>query len=117
MQTWLQFIKRIILLIISYFPSALPLTKEEFESFYNSLLFLFKFDDTPQFKHAVATGLMHIDSLTIKKPKRYFERSLKKAQVNDTAFNVIQDILKKEKETIEAAKKLQEAPIEPPQTN
>lgn len=117
MKSWLQFIKRLFLLVLSYFPSALPFTKDQFETFYQSLLFLFKFDDTPQFKHAVATGLMHIDSLTINKPKRYFQKSLRKAQVNDMAFDIIQGLIKDQKEVIEAAKKAAESPSEPTPIN
>lgn len=80
------------------FPSLLPTTKEEFDVFFSSIFSSYGFPDKDEYKHAISTMVMHLDPTQTMKPKSYFARSIKKAQANQVAYAIIQEINKKQKE-------------------
>lgn len=97
-------IKKIIKQIRGRFPSALPQTKDGFHAFIDSILDIYDLPDMPSYRHAIASMVLHLDPLAIKKPKYYFAASVKKAMANQIAYDIIQDInsAQKKSETIES---------------
>lgn len=86
------------------FPCTLPRTKEEFDTFFSSIFETYNFPDKDEYKHAIATMVMHLDPIKTMKPKTYFVKAIQKAQANQVAYAIIQEINKKQKEEAELKK-------------
>ncbi len=86
-------------LILSYFPSKLPVGAAQFHSFADSIIKLAgPFADEDSMKWAIANNIIHLPSTTAYKSKQYFVRTLRKAAANQVASFIFQDIKLKQQE-------------------
>ncbi len=85
-----------------HFPSPLPVGMAEFDSFANSIFDAYNLPNMPSYRHAIATMIMHLPPTQSRVPKKYFAASIKKAQSNEVAYQVIQDSKAAEKAFNEA---------------
>jgi hypothetical protein len=99
-------VKKFLNQILGRFPSALPIGTKDFHKFADSIIQTYDIPDLRSYKHAIASMIMHLEPLTIRKPKHYFALSIKKAQANEIAFHVIQTI--KEEQQAEEKKLAEE---------
>jgi len=86
----------------------LPTTREEFDIFTKEILDTYSFPDKDEYRHAIATMIMHLDPQTITKDLDYFANSIKKAQANQVAYEIIQEINNKQKEASQLQARTQE---------
>src|ERR1017187_1717610 len=106
MKTILSFIIGIIDNITSYFPTALPTGMTEFVKWQDSILRMSKVPDNDSTRFASAVMILHLDSTTNRKAKRYFIKALDKSASNEIANAVAMGLKEKQ---IAAAKAEQEA--------
>lgn len=108
---------KIINLILSYFPSKLPVGATEFHEYADAVIELAgPFADADSMKWAIANNIIHLPSVTASKPKQYFVRALRKAAANQVASFVFQEIKAKQqdraaKEAAEAAAKVADSDV------
>lgn len=93
--------------LLAFFPSKLPITKDEFNSFCDDIFDTYDLKKDPTYKHAIATAIMHVDQTQHRKPKRFFYQVVSKAISNQVCYGAMQDIndelkLKAEQEKLEA---------------
>jgi hypothetical protein len=98
MHPYLSKIKRFYYQLLGFFPAHLPTGLADLGKFCDDLFFTYELPDLPSYRHAVASMIMHLSPTTIRKPKRFFALSVKKAMANQVAFELIQQIKEKEKE-------------------
>lgn len=88
--------------ILSYFPTALPTGMTEFEEWQESILSMSKVPDNDSTRFATAVMVLHLDSTTDRKPKRYFVKALNKSAANELANAVAMGLKEKQKAAHEA---------------
>lgn len=44
----------------------------------------------PSYRHAIASMILHLDTLITHKPKRFFAKAIRKSMANQVAFEKIQ---------------------------
>lgn len=86
-----------------FFPEKLPIGMHEFDIFCEDLFATYCIPENDTYRRAVATMIMHLGPTTHKKAKYFFAKSIKKAQANEVAYQIIQDINDKEKQVKLAA--------------
>lgn len=97
------------LILLSSLSTNLPQTIKDFDLFYRDLITLFDLPSGNQTKQAFASMLMHLPADKSKAPKKYFAKCLKKALVNQAAFQVLGQIREDEKQQ-QKAKDEQDGP-------
>lgn len=108
----LRYLKKLLKKLIGYYPHKLPSGMTEFDAFVKKVFSIYQVEDGPSYRNAIATMIMHLPPTTDRTPLSFFGKSLKKAQANQTAYEIIQNIKKAEKEKQELeAKKAQEEQI------
>lgn len=100
--------------LLGMFPVSLPTGMTQIEVFTKDILYTYDVPDMPSYHHAVATMIMHLPPTKHKASKHYFAKSLKKAQANQTAYEVIQKIKEAEKAEKDAkdVTNVQEQPLQ-----
>lgn len=78
------------------FPSKLPVGDAQFDTWAKSIFSIYRLDDKPGNRHALASLIMHLGPVTAYKPKRYFSFAIMKSLANETAFETIQRLRKDE---------------------
>jgi hypothetical protein len=92
--------------ISGFFPKKLPVGRTEFDSFCCFLFDTYGLPDNPSHRHAIAGMVLQLESTTCKKAPVFFAKSIRKAQANEVAYSVIQEIRNQEKtEAKKAAEK------------
>jgi CRISPR/Cas system CMR-associated protein Cmr5 small subunit len=103
MKSFLLKIKAFLLkLVYRFIPSKIPTGVEELEKFSKDIIDLYKFPDFPSYHHAIATMIMHLGPLQNTVTRHYVARGIQKSMANQVAYQVIQNIKQKEKETKDA---------------
>jgi hypothetical protein len=97
------FIKYFLLRLKAFLPTELPRTPAAFEALMNSVKAHGLPGDSVNCRFAVSTGIMHLPAQCVKKPVRYFVKSIMKLQANEVAYDVL-----------EAARKAQQSPVATP---
>lgn len=93
--------KRIITLLLSYIPRALPVGMSEFETWANRIINQNgKFADELSMRFALASILIHADSRYGALPDKYFSDRLRKSAANQVASQVFQDVKAKQAEEL-----------------
>lgn len=108
LKTIWSFIMNIFSVIMSYFPSALPTGMTDFVKWQDSILRMSQVPDNDSTRFASAVMILHLDSTTTHKPKRYFVKALNKGAANEVAGAVCQALKEKQQAAMKAA---QEAKI------
>lgn len=107
-------IKRLVNLLLSYLPTALPVGLTEFHVWADSVIDLAgQFADSDSMKWALASQVLHLDHKLAYKSKNYFVNCLRKAAANQVVSQAIQDIKDKQQERAKAeaaANSLDKAP-------
>lgn len=104
----LQTIKNLLKLVLSYFPSRLPVGMTEFKMWSDEIIALTgPLADPDSMRFAISSQIMHLAPQRCSVPKRYFVASLRKAAANQVASQVFQDI--KIRQAEEQEKQRQEA--------
>jgi hypothetical protein len=94
------------------FPSPLPKSQEAFDALCNELFETYEIPNKPSYKHAVASMIMHLNTTKASMPLRYFVDSIRKAQANEIAYNVIQTIRDEDKKQQQEAINQNESHLE-----
>jgi hypothetical protein len=96
------YMKKTLNLVLSYFPSRLPVGVTEFKAFVADILLLTgPMADEDSMIWAIANQIIHLPPQTSHKPKQYFVRSLRKAAANQVASSVFHDIKLKQQRAAE----------------
>lgn len=85
-----------------FFPEKLPTSNSKLEEFTDTVLSLYGIPFHPSYKNAIATMIMHLSPTTDRKSKYYFVKSVRKAQANQVAYEMIDAIREEEKKAREA---------------
>ena len=103
--------KQLVNVVLSYFPSPLPIGITEFEKWADSVLALTPLPNNESMKWSLATMILHSDKGDAYKAKRYFARCLHKAAANEIAGAYMHELKEKQKRQMqeEAAKAAQAA--------
>lgn len=107
----MQKLKKFCSKLKGFVPSKLPISAEEFEVFVSQIFSTYDIPDLPSYRHALASMIMHQGPLTHKVPHQFFYRSIKKAQANEVAFNIIQDIKNADKEKLKKETAVEVEPL------
>lgn len=91
--------------IYDLFPRRLPIGRAEFDDYCSFLFLVHNLPDLPSYRNAVATMVMHLGPTVSRKAPYYFVTSIRKAQANEVAYAVIQEMraLEKQKQAEETA--------------
>lgn len=93
--------KRIISLLLSLIPRALPVGMSEFETWAERILSQCgKFADEDSMKFALASILIHADARHGSLPDKYFTDRLRKSAANQVSSQVFQNIKAKQAEAL-----------------
>lgn len=90
-------LKKLLNIVLSYFPTPLPIGISEFERWSDSVLELTPLPNNESMKWSLATMILHSDKGDAYKPKRYFARCLHKAAANEIAGAYMHDLKEKQK--------------------
>jgi hypothetical protein len=82
---------------LGLWPQKLPVGISEFDAFAKKIFAIYEIPDLPSYRNAIATMIMHLPPTVDKMPLVYFGRSIKKAQSNQIAYEIIQQIKEAEK--------------------
>lgn len=82
---------------IGLFPHRLPIGKQDLQDFCTSLFAIYDIPDLPSYRNAIATMILHLPATVHKKAPHYFAKSVKKAQANQVAYEIIETLRKEEK--------------------
>lgn len=94
----LRKVKKLFWRVRGYFPKKLPKGEEGFNRFCHFIYDTYDIPELPSYRHAIATMIMHIPPQTAKASPWFFARSIYKAQANEIAFQVIQEVNKQDRE-------------------
>lgn len=103
-------LKNLIQRLRGQFPTSLPRGMTELESFVTDIFSTYGFADSPHYRHAIATMILHLDTLCDKKSKAYFARAVRKSQANEVAFEMLQQLKEQEEKKKAELKALEELP-------
>lgn len=92
----MNFIKTTLQVLRCLFPSKLPVGAAHFDTWAKSIFSIYKLEDKPGNRHALASLIMHLGPTTAYKPKRYFSFAVMKSLANETAFETMQSLRKEE---------------------
>lgn len=93
--------KRIINLLLSSIPRALPVGMTQFETWAERIMSQTgKFADENSMKFALASILIHADAKHGALPDKYFTDRLRKSAANQVASQVFQDVKQKQAEEL-----------------
>jgi hypothetical protein len=95
-QSFLPVAKRFKSYVLSYLPRRLPQGLTEFSDFAQEVLSLSGLPDNDSTRFSLAVMVLHLDSTSSHKPKRYFIRSLQKTAANQVVSQVINDLKEKQ---------------------
>lgn len=106
-----QILKKCLAALLSRFPSQLPNGMPKLEAFTRSVCALCDTEENESYQHTISAMIMHLGPTTSHKAKRYFVKSILKAQANEVAYAKIEELreLKKQRE----ASPKEEMPSEP----
>jgi hypothetical protein len=90
--------KKALYKCLGSFPRQLPIGRTDFDKFCEKLFWTYDIPNLDSYCQAVATMIMHLSPTTDRAPLKYFAKSIKKAQANEVAYHVIQEIKGKDKE-------------------
>lgn len=93
--------KRVIALLKGFIPQRQPIGRTELETFTKDLLELYNIPQLVSYKNAVATMILQDSKLY--RSKWYYMVAIRKAQANETAYQIMQELRKQEKAEITAA--------------
>lgn len=105
MQNAVQKLKKFLNKIRFFFPSSLPVGMTEFYVWADSIIDAYGLPNNDSSQFALATMILHLDSTSDSKPKRYFGKAALKSMSNQIAAGVMQDLKQKQ---VEKAKQEQE---------
>lgn len=97
--------KRLLMILLDFIPTGLPISKESHENYITKLLSDYNLPDHSSYRQAVATAIMHLKPDIDAVPRRYFVKVVRKAMANDVAYKAIRRLVEEEKlynERIEA---------------
>lgn len=80
------------------FPKKLPLTTAEFNDYFSLLVDVYGVPCLPSYRQTFATMVMHLDQTKAHKSPSFFAKAIKKAQANQVAYEVIDQIRKADAE-------------------
>lgn len=86
------------------FPEPLPSGPMEFDQWCADIFDIYGLPDHADFRHALASMILHQNSNVDAMPKRFFVKSIKKAMANQVAFKKLEEYRDQDK------KKLAEQP-------
>lgn len=103
-------LKFLIIYLLSYIPTRLPVTLEEMQKFQNEIIVLAgAFADEDSLKWAISNMVLHADTNNDKLSKQYFVKRLRKAAANQLVSFIINDIKNRQQAAMEAAKAAEQA--------
>lgn len=88
-------IKKILKWLLSLIPTKTPIGATAFDIWASSIFDTFGFPNTPGYRQALATMLMHEKSYFVSKFRLAI--ALRKGEVNETAYHVMKDIQQQKK--------------------
>lgn len=86
---------------VGLFPHNLPTGEEEFGRFCDTIFATYNLPDMKSYREYVATMIMHLPPTCHKSKLLYFGKSIKKAQANQSAYNMIQKFKEQDKPVLE----------------
>lgn len=89
-----------------FYPEKLPSTVSELDDFTTNALLVASLPDLPEYRRVIATTMMHLGPVTDRKSLRFFSRSLRRALLNQAAFDKIQAIIQQEKDKLQSKEAL-----------
>lgn len=81
--------KSLIHKVRGLFPSQLPTGVDDFNAYILSILDIYSIPHEKSYFSAIATMIMHLPPTCHKKSKFYFAKSIRKAQSNQVAYEII----------------------------
>jgi len=91
--------KLAVAVLLSYLPTALPLSPAELEKFVDDVLTLGGWDVANiSFRNSVVTQILHIDISETKATKRQFINAIKRSITNQLSYNMMQHYKQQAKE-------------------
>ena len=90
-------LKNILALLRGRFNTQLPIGVTEFNAFCDKVFSTYGIPSLPSYKHAIASMIQHLGPQVDRAPLIFFSISIHKAQANQVAFEVMQQINKDEK--------------------
>jgi hypothetical protein len=99
----LGFVTGLINLIASYYPSALPTGMSQFTSWADSILAMSKVPNNDSTHFTLATMILHLDSTSDCKAKRFFVKALNKGAANQVAAETFNQLKAKQVAASKAA--------------
>lgn len=103
--------KKLLSKLRGFFPTALPTGKTEFDQFCLKIFDIYNLPDMRSYREAIATMIMHSGPTISTKSLYYFAKSIRKAQANQVAYNMLM-IFKEEAKTEEEAEKNKPVEVE-----
>lgn len=105
--------KKLLLKLLSFFPSKLPLGMSDFKAWADEVVELAELPINDTMHWTLANMLIESDKLSDAKPKRFYVKRLRKAAVNQVAAFVMHDLQSQKVAKDEDAKKAAAArPVE-----
>ncbi len=100
--------KKLLSKLRGFFPTRLPTGKTEFDTFCLKIFDIYDLPDMRSYREAIATMIMHSGPTVSTKSLYYFAKSIRKAQANQVAYNMLM-VFKEEAKAEEEAEKLEKS--------
>lgn len=87
---------------IGALPKKLPTTAAQFNDYFSLLVDTYGVPCLPSYRQTFATMIMHLDQTKAHKSPSFFAKAIKKAQANQVAYEVIDEIRRSDAESKKA---------------
>lgn len=98
-----RFLNKTVQQGLGVFPKQLPTTAAQFNDYFSLLVDVYGVPCLPSYRQTFATMIMHLDQTKAHKSPRFFAKAIKKAQANQIAYEVIDELRKADAEAKKAA--------------
>lgn len=96
MKRILSKVKKALAKLVAFIPTSLPIGMTEFGHWADSIVLTYDLPDNDSTRFALATMILHLDSTSASKPKRYFGLAALKSMSNQIAGGVMQELKDKQ---------------------
>lgn len=96
-------VKRLLAFLRGFFPSQLPTGITGFDQWASSIFDTYNIPSNSTYRHALASMIMHLGPTTHRKSKWFFVASIRKAQANQIAYEVIEQVKADDRKKAEEA--------------
>lgn len=99
-------IKKLVSYLAGFFPRPLPIGRHQFDKLCDNLFYTYGFPDLLSYRRTIATMIMHHTNESHMASPYSFARAIKKAQANEIAFAMLQELKEKELKEMEEIKQV-----------